>query len=44
MSDEEKEESIEELFSQFVNAVKALPKEDKDKMVKNLNSTEQENK
>ena len=37
MEPEEKEESIEDLFNQFINAVKALPKDDKDKLAENLN-------
>ena len=35
------EESIEELFAQFIDAIKNLPKDDKDKMYNNLKKIEE---
>ena len=37
------EESIEDLFNQFIEAIKNLPQEDKDKMYNNLKSIEDDN-
>lgn len=42
--DEYADKSLEELFQQFVEAVKTLPTENKDEMVKDLNAKEKDKK
>lgn len=41
MENEEQEESIEELFNQFIEAVKNLPEKDLDTIYNNLQEMEQ---